>query len=419
MSVIVIGAGLAGLTAARTLKRNGIDMRVLEANSEVGGRVRTRQVEGFTIDRGFQVLFTAYPAVKRQLDLASLDLITIPPAAVIRKGSFKERVGDPLRDPRSLFSTLTARSFTIVDQLLILRLASLLKGQEPHELLKGPDEMALDFLKTFGFSQLAIERFFMPFFGGIFLKRDLSTSARLFRYYFRMLMDGETTLPRSGMGKISEQLAAELDVHTNAKVKRLEPTNKGVKVYTADGVLEATQVIVATSPPEIKRLIGADVPTEGVSSTYLYYASNARLDDDPRLLLNADEGFINNAHWSSNVNPSLAPAGQHLLSVTVLGSYPDQDFLDVNVREELGSWYSPKAAAELRLLEVEPIPFAQFAQPPGIAEYLASNTSPLAGVYLASEVTSTSSIQGAMESGEKAAALVLGKGLESLRPRGA
>lgn len=419
MSVVVIGAGLAGLTAARTLQRKGVSVRVLEQNANVGGRVRTRVTDGFTLDRGFQVLFTAYPAVKRQLDLASLDLLTIPPAAVIRKGAFKERVGDPRRDPQSLFSTLTARSFSVIDQVLVIRLASLLHGQEPHELLNGPDEPAIDFLQGIGFSQNAINTFFAPFFGGIFLNRDLSTSARLFRYYFRMLMDGETTLPRGGMGKITEQLAAELEIETNTKVERLEPSDGGVRIATANGSLEAEKVIVATSPPEIARLTGAKVPTEGVSSTYLYYASQVSLDDDPRLLLNADEGVINNAHWSSNVNPSLAPAGQHLLTVTVLGLHPDANDLDTDVRRELGTWYSPKAVENLRLLEVEPIEFAQFTQPPGFAETLASPLSPLANIYIASELTSMSSIQGALESGEKAAALVLGEQLDSLRPRGA
>ena len=424
MSVVVIGAGLAGLTAARVLKREGVDVRVLEAGAEVGGRVRTRNLEGFTLDRGFQVLFTAYPAVKRQLDLASLDLITIPPAAVIRKGNFKERVGDPLRDPQSLFSTLTARSFSLIDQLLIVRLASLLKGQEPHELLTGPDETALSFLQTFGFSETAITNFFAPFFGGIFLKRDLSTSARLFRYYFRMLMDGETTLPRGGMGKITEQLAVDLEVETNTRVERLESNGGSVRVLTSGSEIEAEKVIVATNPPEIKRLTGADVPIDGVSSTYLYYTSDVSLDDDPRLLLNAAEGVISNAHWSSNVNPSLVPTGQHLLTVTVLELHPDDSKLDAEVRGELATWYSPQAVEGLRLLEVEPIPFAQFAQPPGVAETLVSNLSPLDNVFLASEVTSMSSIQGAMESGEGAAALVLGdlpkrESTQPLRPRGA
>ena len=419
MSVVVIGAGLAGLTAARTLQRKGVSVRVLEQNADVGGRVRTRVVEGFTLDRGFQVLFTAYPAVKRQLDLAALDLITIPPAAVIRKGSFKERVGDPLRDPQSLFNTLTARSFSIIDQFLIVRLASLLRGQEPHELLNGPDETALTFVQGFGFSQTAIDNFFAPFFGGIFLKRDLSTSARLFCYYFRMLMDGETTLPRGGMGKIGEQLAADLEVQTNTKVQRLEPHSGGVKVYTDSSALEAEKVIIAATSPEIKRLTGADIPTEGVSSTYLYYTSKVSLDDETRLLLNATNGFINNAHWSSNINPNLAPAGQQLLTVIVLGLHPDEDKLDAEVRKELSAWYSDKAVEKLSLLEVESIPFAQFTQAPGISETLASPLSPLENVYLASEVTSMSSIQGALESGEKAAALVLGESLNSLRPRGA
>ena len=115
---MVVGAGLAGLTAARVLKRAGVGVRVLEAEREVGGRVRSRFIKGFTIDRGFQVLFTAYPAAKRHLDFGRLELQPIPPGAVICRDGYRERVGDPLRDPQSLLSTLSARSLTLRDKLL-------------------------------------------------------------------------------------------------------------------------------------------------------------------------------------------------------------------------------------------------------------------------------------------------------------
>ena len=85
--VVVIGAGLAGLTAARTLHRAGQRVQVLEAAAQVGGRVHTRQVQGFTLDAGYQVLFPAYPAVRRQVNLDALDLVPVPSAAVVRRGA--------------------------------------------------------------------------------------------------------------------------------------------------------------------------------------------------------------------------------------------------------------------------------------------------------------------------------------------
>ena len=298
----------------------------------------------------------------------------------------------------------------------MLALAATLKSAPVAHLLMGDDEPTHDFLRRYGFSEQVVERFFAPFFGGIFLRRDLSTSSRLFRYYFRMLLDGQIALPRGGIGRISQQLAEGLEVSLNTRVMGLEPHPSGVTVKTTGERLEATHVIVATDPPELRRLTGVDVPTESVGSTYLYYASPVRLDAEPRLLLNAEEGYVNNALWLSNVNPLLAPVGQHLLSVTALGAEGLNDSkLDDGVRRELTSWYG-NAVKQLHLLKIIRIPFAQFAQPAGFSAALPDNETPLPNVFVASEATSMSSIQGAMESGERAAALILGRGV---RARGA
>ncbi len=414
MNVIIIGAGLAGLTAAKVLKEAGVEVRVLEARPHVGGRVASVQVDGFTVDEGFQVLFTAYPAVQRHLDLKRLELALLRPAAVIRDGRSREAVG---RDVGSWRDTLEADTFSWPDRVRVLSLAATLAGAPAPQLLLGEDEPTDAFLRRFGFSERAITRFFAPFFGGIFLKRDLSTSARLFRYYFRMLLEGSIALPREGMGAVSRQLAEGLDIVLETSVTALHPHDAGVRVETAGETFDATHVIVATDPPEAARLTGLKLSFgAGVGSTYLYYASDTRLDAEARLLLNAGTGLVNNALWLSNLSKSFAPPGLHLLSVTVLGGEGlDDGTLDERVRHELSAWYG-EPVGDLELLRVIRIPFAQFAQPAGYAMSLPGNETPLPNVYLASEVTSMSSIQGAMESGETAAALILGRGV---RARGA
>jgi phytoene dehydrogenase-like protein len=257
MQVVVIGAGLAGLAAARLLRLAGVRVRVLEARSQVGGRVRSVTQDGFTLDVGFQVLFTAYPAVRRNLDLTCLDLVPLLPAAVICRGRGRETVG---RDPGSLSGTLRAGSFSWTDRLRLVRLAAALKSVPVAHLLLGEDEPTHVFLQRSGFSARAVEGFFAPFFGGIFLKCDLSTSARLFRYYFRMLLDGQIALPRGGIGRVSQQLAEDLDISLHTRATRLVPHARGVTVETqTEGTaaerIEATHVVVATDPPEIDKVV--------------------------------------------------------------------------------------------------------------------------------------------------------------------
>ncbi len=437
--IVVVGAGLAGLTAARVLTRAGRRVRVLEASGQVGGRVRSYTRQGFTLDAGYQVLFTAYPAVRRQLDLAALDLVPIAPAAVIRRGADAQTMADPFRDPGSLLSTLGANALSVGDKLRVARLALSLRAGPAHALLNGPDESTRAFLIARGFSAASLQNFFGPFFGGIFLKRDLTTSSRLFRYYFRMLMDGQIALPRAGMGRVADQLADGLNVSLNVRALRLVQAGRGVSVVTNLGELEAERVILATDPPSAARLLGESAPPlPSVPSSYLYYTSGTAIHAQPRLLLNAEDGLINNAQWMSRAVPGRAPEGQELLVVTVPGhtlpghaapehaapgyAAPGQQEmtdaeLDARVRAELSRWYGP-LASELSTLGIERIAHAQFAQPPGYEARLLGHATALPGVLRASEITSMSGIQGAMESGEKAAAILLEDPVGMSRPRG-
>ena len=418
-SIIVIGAGLAGLVAARKLQNAGKKVLVLEAKSKPGGRVQTRIINGFRIDHGFQVLFSAYPTVQRNLDLADLELVPLPLSTIIVTSLGREIIGDPFRDVRSLLGTIQARSLSIADKLRIAILVARLKTVPPWKLLIGRDESTKSFLKSLGFSNRSLETFFRPFFGGILLDRALSSSARLFRYYFRMLIDGPTVVPREGIGVITKKLSEGLDILTDNPVKRYETNAKKVKVFTANRVFEAESLIVATDPNEIQRLTGLQFNTEAVGATYLYYGSRKTFDTQSRLILNGDRGIINNAHWSSNVNPKLTPNNFHLLTVTTLGTYRGTDAeIDCEVRDELAAWYGANSIDQLDLIDVERIPFAQFKQPPNFVNLLPGNNTHDPKVLIASERTSMSSFQGAMESGERAAAYLLGDSSGMSRARG-
>ncbi len=420
--VIVVGAGLAGLTAARELVRAGRRIRLLEASDRLGGRVRTDRQDGFSLDRGFQVLFPAYPAYRRQLGRDGPPLVRVPPSAVLRDGAGPvERVGDPLRDPALWRELPTVRALTRTDLVRLAALVAELELRPPHALLAGADEPAGVFLHRRGFSSAALRRFFAPFFGGIFLDRGLNAGARQLRYVLRMLIDGGTARPVGGMERIPEALARGLEVRVGVRIVRLEAERNGVVLHGEAGeTFRAGQVVVACDPPGAARLTGTPLPPGARGASYLAFAGPAGFDPEPRLLL-GDGAPINDASWLSNLDPTLAPAGRSLLSVTVLDEAdPDRDdaALEARVRAGLRDWYGAREG-ELELLRILRIPYAQMAQPPGIGGLLSSVRTPLPGVWLASEATRGIGIQSAMEAGEQAAAAVLGDAAVLGRPRGA
>lgn len=426
--IIVVGAGLAGLCAARTLHRAGRQVRVLEASQHIGGRVHTRNVGGFTLDAGFLGMFTAYPAAQRQFDYDALDLVVLKPSAILRQeGGLSEMMGDPLRDPAALAGDLSAAAMTATDRLHAAKLAAeLLAGGPPHALLSGPDTSTREFLLERGFSERSLERFFGPFFGGLVIDRDLKTSANLFRYYMRLLLTGNVAIPRLGMGELPKQLAQGLDIQHGVTVTGVQSSGAGVRLQTSAGERTAQQVIIATDPPTAARLLGEPAhalrPTGrgSLSSTYLHFSAPHALEPQPRLQLNArPTGLLNQVVWLDQVFPERVPAGRGLLIASLWG-IPDGDnaALAALTRAELREWYG-NAVNELELLAVDRIPHVQYPQPAGYGDTLPGHATPLPDVLLASEVTSLSGIQGALESGEKAAAAILGDLAVLSRPRGA
>ncbi len=185
--VVVIGAGLAGLCCARTLQRAGYQAEIYEASDGVGGRVRTDIVDGFRLDRGFQVLFTAYPAIRQEIDQKALDLCAFDPGALILHNGQQDRIGDPFRMKAQFLTAAFSRLFSLQDKLRILHLRRLVMRMKLTEIFLLPDMKMQDYLQEYGFSPQCINSFFRPFYGGIFLQRNLDTSARMFAFVFKML----------------------------------------------------------------------------------------------------------------------------------------------------------------------------------------------------------------------------------------
>jgi phytoene dehydrogenase-like protein len=405
--VLIVGAGLAGLGCALRLQEVGVRFRVLEASDGVGGRVRTDPLDGFRLDRGFQVLLTAYPEARRVLDYGPLDLKSFHHGALIRYQGKFYRLADPRRHPLAGLRGLASPVGTLRDKLRLLPLVAKVTAGRAEDQLRRPEGLTLDFLRGAGrFSDAMIDRFFRPFCGGAFLERELVTSSRLFRFVFRMFAEGDAAVPARGMGAIPEQLAGRLPaeaVRLNAPVERVEP---GRVVLRGGEELRARAVVVAADWPEAGRLLGGQglkVPaSRGV--VCLYYAAEESPLREPIPVLNADEpGPVNHLAVMSDVAPGYAPPGAALVSASVLGPPPDDDVtLEVAVRGQLAGWFGP-AVRRWRHLRTYRIPHAL---PDQAAPALEMPERPVLvddGLYVCGDHRDNASIHGAMASGWRAA----------------
>ncbi len=276
--VVIVGAGLAGLACARVLFGAGIEVVVLEASDGVGGRVRTDVVDGFQLDRGFQVLLTEYPEAKRQLDYAALDLQPLDRGALVHVGGQFHRVSDPFRSGTTRASAVDAAKSarapigTLPDKLRIARMRRSLLAASAPDLLRGPDEPTSQALRNRGFSDAIIDRFFRPLFGGMQLDQSLVTSSRVFDVVFRTLASGDAAVPARGMGAISEQLAAPLPagtIHLGCRVGAIE----GTALWMHGGRrIDARNVVIATEGPEASRLLGLPI-VRSKSASCVWYAA--------------------------------------------------------------------------------------------------------------------------------------------------
>jgi len=406
----VVGGGLAGLVAARHLAREGRDVTVFERASNVGGRVRTDGADGYTLDRGFQVLFDSYPAVRRELDLDALDLCRFAPGATLARPGERSVLSDPFRDPRAGLQTLFNREIRLADKLRILQLRRELAGRDPEAILDTdrPAESIGTYLADRGFSRAFVERFVGPFYGGITLDRSLSTDARVFEYTFKMLGEGRAAVPARGMEAIPRQLT-ERAREAGARIE----TNAPVDAVAADGTItvggetiDAAGVVVATDPRTAGELTGVDTPTgtRGCVTVYASLPSGTPLDTGNRLLLNVADDRPNHVAQLSAVAPAYAPDGCQLLAATFLGE-PDADdrALFEETRDALASWYPERTMAALDHVRTVRVPFAQFDQPPGFRDALPDPDQPEGPVVLAGDYTRWCSIQGALKSGRVAA----------------
>jgi phytoene dehydrogenase-like protein len=409
--VVVVGAGLAGLTCAIRLRELGRDPLVLEAADGVGGRVRTDLVDGFRLDRGFQVLLTGYPAARRWFDYDALDLRAFSPGVRIRRGGRFHRLADPFQAPIAGVASAVSPIATLPDGLRLLAWRRSVTATPGPQVAARTQVPTIDLLRQRRFSPSITASFFRPFLAGTFFDPGMTTSSRVTELVFRSFFRGEVAVPALGMQQLPSQLAARLPADS---VRLATPVAQigDRQVTLADGELvRADQVVVATEAPAAQRLLGARLPSPpapGRGTTTIHYAAERSPVGGPDLVLDADgDGPVNNLAVMSDVAPSYAPAGRSLVSASIVGVVDADDReLDRRVRHQLDGWYGGEVAGWERL-RVDRIAYAQPRQDVDDLPTLAREVRAGEHLWVCGDHRDTGSIQGALVSGRRTADAVV------------
>ena len=403
--ILVVGAGLAGLQCARELEAAGRGVLVWEASDDVGGRIRTDRIDGFLVDRGFQVLNPAYPAVRRWVDVDALKLQSFGAGVRVRREDSLAVLAHPVREPRLIPQTLRSGILKPRDVAGLLRWATPAFGLPRRG--RGTDGPLREALDRAGCSG-ALRRVVDQFLAGVLLEDGGSTSNDFALQLVRVFASGVPGLPRDGMQALPRQLAAGLStpVRTSTRVDSITPDGNALLVTAADSALRARHVVVATDPITAGRLTGSAVPAMKGVLTH-WFAAGAAPSEVDMLCVDGRArrgGPLVNTAVISNAAPSYAPAGRHLIQTSALFGagrpVPTDDEVRRHAGEILGA---PTSGWELVVRQE--VPHALPVQLPPLRPREAVLN--LSGLSVCGDHRETASIQGALASGHRAAQAIL------------
>ncbi|MDX6739682.1 NAD(P)/FAD-dependent oxidoreductase [Actinocorallia sp. A-T 12471] len=400
--VLIIGAGMAGLAAARRLHRAGRHFLVVEAANRVGGRVVTDVVDGFRIDRGFQVVNTAYPRLAALVDLSALRLGYFREGVLVRHRGDLVRYAHPVRDARgtpAMAKDLARhRIGTLADHARLAGLLARYAGMPVSRLLDTEERTAAEALSSL--SPAMLDGLVRPYLAGVFADPDLGVSEHVLAMVVRSFARGRIGLPAAGIAAVPEALAAPLPrgrIRLAQRVDRLD----GMTAWTSSGPLRARAVIVATDPVTAARLVPAVAAPRMLPLTTVYHVASRPPLREPVLVVDGDgwrHGGVLNTIVVSNAVPSYAPGGRALIATTLAAADADERA----VRRELARVYGTPTDGWEHLTTVRIPDALPEAAPP--THRLRRPTRMTEGLYVAGDHRDSPSVQGALASGWRAAA---------------
>jgi len=401
----IIGAGISGLIAAQVLENYGYKPTIIEGSNSVGGRVKSDLVEGYLLDRGFQVLLTSYPAAKKYIDFDALEIQKLLPGATIFKNGKSQTIGDPLRSFSLLFPTLFSSIGTFSDKLKILKLNVLLKKKEIDTIFKEDEKTTLQYLIDVGFSEEMIQTFFKPFFSGIFLEPNLDTSSRMFEFVYKMFGEGLAVVPKAGIQAISNQLKDNLKntkILLNSEVESVK--NKGI-ILKDGSEIESDFTIIATEASQLVANLN-NQETHWKTCDTLYFETTDRIISRPLIgLISEENSLINNLFYHTSIQTTTKGKGE-LLSVTIVKNHSlSEKQLIEKITEELEDFCGITNATFIKRYQIEKaLPKLDNLQ----YEISSTETKLTSSIFLAGDQLLNGSLNAAMIAGERAAMGVIG-----------
>lgn len=403
VKIAIVGAGVSGLICALALENHGFSPTIFEKSDRVGGRVKTDVYEGYQLDRGFQVLLTAYPMAKKYLSSVELNLQLLEDGAMLFHDGMS-KFGDPLSNIKFLFPTLFSSKLTLLDKWKIFNLKLKVQKKSLEEIFNSEETTTLHYLQRYGFSNQIIENFFRPFFSGIFLEEELTTSSRMFEFVYKMFAEGKAAIPKAGMEAIPIHLKSKLKkttFHFNTQIDRV---SEGSVLIDGLAPIQSDYIVITHNA---EGLVG-NLQNQQISwnsCDCLYFEVNTRVIKSPTIGLLTKKGhLVNNIFYPSSIN-STSKGAKELLSVTIVKSHNLTKLeLIKKVEEELNTLFGIKVERFLKHYYIsQALPILRGLQ----YDLPSTETKLLDRVFLSGDSLLNGSLNAAMISGERAAQAII------------
>jgi len=396
-TAIVVGAGISGLSCALELEKNGYQVQILEKENHPGGRVHSDIVDGYILNRGFQVLQTGYPETKRLLDYKKLELCNLDSEVWIMNNNKIKKLYDPIQNPSSILKAAFSNVGTFWDKLHLLQLRQSTTSRSTDTIFQENEITSLEQIKNYGFSDSIINEFFKPLFGGAFLDSKLDTTSRMFKFVYKIFSIAPIAIPKYGMKSIPEQLEAKLESKISFNTNVIKLNNKNA--FLENETLSADVIILAANHNSARQLIPSIEEISWNSTSCYYFIADSPPFSSKVVLLNGNNhGEINNVFVPTNISKSYSPNNKSIISVSTIGLNNSE----TEIRNELKNWFGNQTE-NWKLLHTYHIEQAL----PRMSVPSISHSQYINGIHMCGDYLTSSSIHGSMYSGRMTAKQII------------